>query len=121
MIINRDKYLDQLVRKKGNGLIKIITGIRRCGKSYLLFELFHAHLNAIGIEDDYIIELSLDDEANAKYRNPMELGNYIRSLIIEKAENIMSFSMKSSRLRKLKTHGLMIQTKQSVLLMCFLD
>ena len=84
MIINRDKYLDQLIRKKWNGLIKIITGIRRCGKSYLLFELFHAHLNAIGIEDDYIIELSLDDEANAKYRNPMELGNYIRSLIIEK-------------------------------------
>ena len=84
MIINRDKYLDQLIRKKGNSLIKIITGIRRCGKSYLLFELFHAHLNAIGIEDDYIIELSLDDEANAKYRNPMELGNYIRSLIIEK-------------------------------------
>ena len=84
MIINRDKYLNQLIQKKGNGLIKIVTGIRRCGKSYLLFELFHAHLNAIGIEDDYIIEISLDDEANAKYRNPLELGNYIRSLIIEK-------------------------------------
>ena len=84
MVINRDTYLNQLIRKKQNGLIKIITGIRRCGKSYLLFELFHAHLSAIGIEDDHIIELSLDDEANAKYRNPMELGNYIRSLIIEK-------------------------------------
>ena len=84
MVINRDMYLNQLIRRKQNGLIKIITGIRRCGKSYLLFELFHAHLNAIGIEDDHIIELSLDDEANAKYRNPMELGNYIRSLIVEK-------------------------------------
>jgi len=77
-------YLNQLIRRKQNGLIKIITGIRRCGKSYLLFELFHAHLSAIGIADDHIIELSLDDEANAKYRNPMELGNYIRSLIVEK-------------------------------------
>ena len=84
MIINRDTYLNRLIQKKGNGLIKIVTGIRRCGKSYLLFELFHAHLHSIGIEDECIIELSLDDEANAKYRNPMELGNYIRSRIAEK-------------------------------------
>lgn len=84
MIINRDSYLNRLIRKKRNGLIKIITGIRRCGKSYLLFELFHTHLNSIGIEDDYIIELSLDDEANAKYRNPMELGNYIRSRVVDR-------------------------------------
>jgi len=84
VIINRDSYLNRLIRKKRNGLIKIITGIRRCGKSYLLFELFHTHLNSIGIEDDYIIELSLDDEANAKYRNPMELGNYIRSRVVDR-------------------------------------
>ncbi|MBN2853237.1 MAG: AAA family ATPase, partial [Clostridia bacterium] len=50
MVINRDKYLNQLIHKKWNGLIKIITGIRRCGKSYLLFKLFHAHLNSIGVE-----------------------------------------------------------------------
>ena len=86
MVINRDKYLNQLIHKKWNGLIKIITGIRRCGKSYLLFNLFHAHLNSIGVEDKYIIELTLDDEVNAKYRNPLELGKYIRSMIIEDKE-----------------------------------
>lgn len=84
MIIKRDIYLNRLISKKHNGLIKIVTGIRRCGKSYLLFELFHAHLNEVGIKDDQIIEISLDDEANAKYRNPMELGNYIRSRMTDK-------------------------------------
>ncbi len=83
--------MNQLICKKGNGLIKIITGIRRCGKSYLLFELYHAYLNSIGVEDKYIIELSLDDEVNAKYRNPLELGNFIRSLINEKDKEYYIF------------------------------
>ena len=84
MNIKRDRYLNKLINKKGNGLIKIITGIRRCGKSYLLFNLYHEYLNSIGIEDKYIIELALDDIANAQYRNPIELDKYIRDLIIEK-------------------------------------
>ena len=83
MLIKRDHYLDQLIRKKGNGLIKIVTGIRRCGKSFLLFELFRAYLLSQGVEEPYIIELSLDDDANARYRNPIELGAYIRSRITE--------------------------------------
>lgn len=91
MIIKRDKYVNQLIRKKQNGLIKIITGIRRCGKSYLLFELYHAYLNSIGVEDNYIIELSLDDEVNAKYRNPLELGQHIRSLITDKDKDYFIF------------------------------
>ncbi len=91
MIIKRDEYVNQLIRKKQNGLIKIITGIRRCGKSYLLFELYHACLNSIGVEDKYIIELSLDDEVNAQYRNPIELGKYIRSLIIDKDKEYFIF------------------------------
>ena len=91
MVINRDKYLNQLIHKKWNGLIKIITGIRRCGKSYLLFNLFHAHLNSIGVEDKYIIELTLDDEVNAKYRNPLELGKYIRNMIIEEDKEYYVF------------------------------
>jgi len=91
VIIKRDEYVNQLIRKKQNGLIKIITGIRRCGKSYLLFELYHACLNSIGVEDKYIIELSLDDEVNAQYRNPIELGKYIRSLIIDKDKEYFIF------------------------------
>lgn len=84
MNIKRDRYLNKLINKKGNGLIKIITGIRRCGKSYLLFNLYHEFLNSIGIENKYIIELALDDIANAQYRNPIELDKYIRDLVIEK-------------------------------------
>ena len=84
MAIERKQYLDKLVSKKENGLIKVITGIRRCGKSYLLFEIYHHYLNSIGIKDKYIIELALDEAINARYRNPMELDKYIREQITEK-------------------------------------
>lgn len=80
-MIPRDRYLNKLISKKENGLIKVITGIRRCGKSYLLFEIYHQYLNSIGVPDDHIIELALDDDLNARYRNPLELGAYIRSLV----------------------------------------
>lgn len=78
MIIERNRYLDKLISKKENGLIKVITGIRRCGKSFLLFELYHSYLTSIGIPDNHIIELALDEAINAKYRNPLELDRYIR-------------------------------------------
>lgn len=81
MDIKRERYLNKLIEKKENGLIKVITGIRRCGKSYLLFKLFHNYLNSIGVENKYIIEISLDDFPNAMYRNPIELDKYIRSCI----------------------------------------
>lgn len=84
-MIKRDRYLDKLIRKKENGLVKVITGIRRCGKSYLLFEIYHQYLNQIGVDDAHIIELSLDDDMNIRYRNPLELGQYIRSLIVDKS------------------------------------
>lgn len=79
-MINRPNYLAQLVSKKQNGLIKIITGNRRCGKSYLLFKIYHAYLNSIGVKDSQIIELALDETTNARYRNPFELDKYIRDL-----------------------------------------
>lgn len=73
MVINRDRYLNKLITKKENGLIKVITGIRRCGKSFLLFELYHEYLNSVEVSDENIIELALDEAINAKYRNPLEL------------------------------------------------
>ena len=84
MVIQRDRYLQKLIRRRENGMVKVITGIRRCGKSYLLFELYHQYLNTTGVTDDHIIELALDEDENARYRNPVELGQYIRSLLVDK-------------------------------------
>ena len=90
-MIERKKYLDKLIRKKENGLVKVITGIRRCGKSYLLFEIYHRYLNSIGVDDSHIIEIALDDDLNVQYRNPLELGKYIRSLITDKEQTYYIF------------------------------
>ncbi len=82
-MIERKKYLDKLISKKGNGMVKVITGIRRCGKSYLLFNIFVDYLKSCGVENEQIIELALDNDENIKYRNPIELGKYIRSKITD--------------------------------------
>lgn len=83
-MMQRPRYLDKLISKKENGLVKIITGNRRCGKSYLLFTIYHDYLVKHGVDESQIIELALDETANAKYRNPIELDNYIRSLLKDK-------------------------------------
>lgn len=83
MIIKRDFYLSKLIQHKKNGLVKIITGIRRCGKSYLLFKLFRDHLLESGIKEDHIISVALDDFGNRKFQNPDELYNYVKSQIID--------------------------------------
>ena len=83
MDIRRDFYLNQLIAGRENGLIKIITGIRRCGKSYLLFRLFHEWLNANGIENNHIIEVALDDRSNKELRDPDALLNYVKSRITD--------------------------------------
>lgn len=83
-MIERKQYLDQLISKKENGMIKVITGIRRCGKSYLLFDIYHKYLNSVGVDDEHIIEIALDDDENIKYRNPLRLGEHIRSLLVDK-------------------------------------
>ena len=83
MIIKRDFYLSKLIQHKKNGLVKIITGIRRCGKSYLVFKLFRDHLLESGIKEDHIISVALDDFGNRKLQNPDELYNYVKSQIID--------------------------------------
>lgn len=84
MEIKRDVYLNRLINKMNNGMIKVITGIRRCGKSYLLFELFYNYLLSIGIKEDHIIKIALDDRMNKKYRDPDELCAYVHDSIKDK-------------------------------------
>lgn len=79
MEIKRDMYLNKLIRHKGNGMVKIITGVRRCGKSYLLFKLFRDHLIDSGVAQDHIISIALDDYGNRALQNPDELYNYVKS------------------------------------------
>ena len=86
MEIKRDLYLNKLLRKQGNGLIKVVTGIRRCGKSYLLFKIFHKHLIESGVREDHIIELALDDRRNIALRDPDEIIKFIDARIVDNAQ-----------------------------------
>ncbi|MBP3308157.1 MAG: ATP-binding protein [Clostridia bacterium] len=84
MQIKRQNYLNRLINKKGNGLIKVVTGIRRCGKSYLLFNLFHEHLLSEGVDESHIIEVALDDRTNIKLRDPDNMLAYVKGRITDK-------------------------------------
>lgn len=90
-MIERKKYLDKLISKKENGLVKVITGIRRSGKSFLLFNIYKDYLLSIGVEENCIIELALDDDENIRYRNPLELGEYLRSQANDKNKTYYIF------------------------------
>lgn len=81
MIIKRDKYLDELIGWKHTDLIKIVTGLRRCGKSFLLFNLFHQHLLSSGTDESHIIEIALDDISNEALREPFHMLEYVKSKI----------------------------------------
>ena len=82
--IRRDHYLQKLIDRKENGLVKVITGIRRCGKSFLLFNLFYDYLIESGVKDEQIISIALDDDTFIKYRDPEELSKFIRAKIASK-------------------------------------
>ena len=81
MEIKRDLYLKRLVDRMHNGMIKVVTGVRRCGKSYLLFKLFYDYLRQNGVKDNHIIRLALDDRMNKQYRDPDALCNFVRKQI----------------------------------------
>ena len=87
----RKQYLDQLIRKKDNGRIKVITGLRRSGKSYLLFTLYRQYLLDSGVEEDQIVGLALDEIDNAKYRNPFELNKIVKERITDKNKRYYVF------------------------------
>lgn len=89
--IKRDNYLNKLISKKNNGLIKVITGIRRCGKSYLLFNLYYDHLIHEGVSKDSIITVALDDDDCSEYCDPKKLSEYIKSKITEQNKQYYVF------------------------------
>ena len=76
--IKRDAYLQQLTMRKDNGMIKVITGIRRCGKSFLLFNIFKRYLQENGVDTDHIIEIALDGIENEELRDPKLCFKYIK-------------------------------------------
>lgn len=81
MRIERNRYLQRLINSRNNGQIKIITGVRRCGKSYLLGVLYREYLLQTGVSPEQIISIELDNDINLRYRNPLELGTYLRSMV----------------------------------------
>ena len=87
----RKQYLDKLIKKKDNGRVKVITGLRRCGKTVLLFQLYRDYLISEGVAQEQIIGLALDVLANAKYRNPLELDKYIRDQIADSTKRYYVF------------------------------
>lgn len=100
MIIRRDLYLNKLKNSMHNGMIKVITGIRRCGKSYLLFNLFADYLKSIGTDDKHIVKVDLEDRRNKDLRNPDYLISYIDSkingngmyyVLLDEVQNVESF------------------------------
>lgn len=85
-MIRRERYLNQLIKKQWNGRIKIITGIRRCGKSTLLFDLFKAYLINEGVNEDHVIAIALDDDQNARFRSPDILSEHVRNRCTDKEQ-----------------------------------
>ena len=91
MEIRRDRYLNRLIDRMHNGMVKVVTGIRRCGKTYLLFNLFGDYLRSEGVDDEHIIELALDVEENAALRDPDALSAHLRSKIANGREQYYVF------------------------------
>ena len=91
MEIKRDIYLQQLVSYRFDGLVKVITGIRRCGKSYLLKKIYRDYLIQNGVRDEQIITIELDLTKDIKYRNPLLLSSYVRGLVEGKTEEYYLF------------------------------
>lgn len=86
MDIKRDKYLEDLINRMHNGMIKIVTGIRRCGKSYLIFTIFKNYLKEQGVDESHIVAIELDQRKDKKYRDPDVILEYIESRIVDEGQ-----------------------------------
>ena len=100
MIVNRSTYIDQLIRSKGNGLIKIITGLRRSGKSFLLKKLFRQHLLDDGVKEDHIIIIDMESRKNKPFKDPDYLLDWVEKemkddetyyIIIDEVQEVNDF------------------------------
>ena len=85
-MVKRDSYLERLIHNMWNGEVKVITGIRRCGKSVMLFDLFYEYLLSLGVPEDHILKFELDQRRYYKYRNPITLCEYVEDAVSEKKE-----------------------------------
>ena len=102
----RKRYLDKLISKKWNGMVKIITGIRRCGKSVLLFDLFYNHLLEEGVPEECVIKIRLDERANISFRNPNVLCDYVESRVEGKKERFYIFIDEIQLIEPAKVEGI---------------
>ena len=91
MEIKRDSYLQQLISYRYDGLVKVITGIRRCGKSYLLRNIYKEFLLQDGVKEEQIIVIELDLAKDNKYRNPLILSQYVREIVEKSKEEFYLF------------------------------
>lgn len=91
MKIERPRYLNKLIERRQNGLIKVISGNRRAGKSYLLFNLYHDYLIEDGVDESCIVQMALDEFSNAKYRNPFELDKFVRQAVSDSKKTFYVF------------------------------
>jgi len=114
MNIKRDRYLHQLIARKWNGKIKIVTGIRRSGKSYLLNNLFVEHLLHEGVLQTDIIILALDEAANARYRNPLELDKYIRELTSDRTHKYYVLLDEIQKVESIKNPYLPAESEETI-------
>ena len=94
--IKREVYLNRIIDKKENGLVKVVTGIRRCGKSFLLDPLYKTYLLDTGVKENHIIKLDLDERKNNSFLNPDKLDEYVRGLIVDDDMYYLTFCSKKS-------------------------
>ena len=104
MEFKRQKYLKELINSIDNGMIKIITGVRRCGKTYLLFNLFYSYLKSQNISDDRIIQISLDSYKNAELRNVDKLYEHIKSKLSNTSQKYYLFLDEALKWSKIRTN-----------------